>query len=127
MTRVFYECSFRICEILCPDNYYSLPNDVAEFLSELTTLKQKTDMLQSLVKIYSEILPSSIQWRALFARLENKFAMKQLQKLNRYHVSENEALGGDQFYVGVLTFHACLKAGTSFRPSYVIRYTHWKP
>ena len=53
MTQLVQECSHHICEIVCLDNSDALLNDVAEFLSEFTILKQQTDMAHSMVQIYS--------------------------------------------------------------------------
>ena len=76
MTRLVQECSRRIYEIVCPGNAEALLYDFYGSLSELPTLKQKIGMVQPMVQISSELPPSYIQPRALFAPLAQHFTMK---------------------------------------------------
>ena len=76
MTRLVQECSRRIYEIVCPGNAEALLYDFSGSLSEIPTLKQKIGMVQPMVQISSELPPSYIQPRALFAPLAQHFTMK---------------------------------------------------
>ena len=93
MNRLVWECSRPICEIMCPDNSQSLINDISGLLSYLPMLKQRNDIVQSVVQINYKTPPSSIQRRTLSAPLAQKITMKQLQKLTQDHSSENEIIG----------------------------------
>ena len=100
MIRLVQECSCCICEVVCLNNAESILNDIAGLLSEFPALKQHTDMVQSMVQIYPELLLSSIQWRALFTPLAQHFVMKKLQKFTQYNFGDDESIGRECFCCG---------------------------
>ena len=77
-------------------------------------------MVQSMVQITTELPPSYIKWRDLFAPLAQYFTMEQLQNFTQDHVSNNETIGRDWFRCGHYNYARLFK-GRNIVPN-VISY-----
>ena len=76
-------------------------------------MKQKTDMVQSMVQNISELSPSSIKWQALFSPLAQHFTMKQLHNLTQDNSGKNESIVSDRFCLGESKFSRLSKGKNS--------------